>query len=70
MARQKSNKAGISGTISPGLKGVLEEYRWSNRMTFSAVLEEAIVYWAIGNGLIGQEDGILETSGQDEDDDI
>lgn len=41
----KPRKTTVAGTVKPELKEQIEDYRWDNRMTVSAVIEEALTDW-------------------------
>ena len=49
MSENTVKRGQISATVSGELKEALEEYRWSARMTLSALIESILVEWASEN---------------------
>jgi hypothetical protein len=46
----KDKRINVSGTVTPALHEFLEEFRWSNRLTKSDVVNAALVEWAKAKG--------------------
>ena len=46
-----AKKVAITGTVTPALREAVEDYRWSNRMSLSDVVTEAIETWASAKGV-------------------
>ena len=52
-SNSKAKRSQVSGTVPTELRDAIEEYRWTARKTFSAVLEDILTEWAENN--IGYE---------------
>ena len=61
MARNEKNRVTVSGTVSPALGEFLEDYRWQNRKNRSAVVGDALLEWAKGEGFTEPEAETGET---------
>lgn len=58
----KDKRINVSGTVTPALHEFLEEFRWSNRLTKSDVVNAALVEWAKAKGFEEPTAGETDTA--------
>jgi hypothetical protein len=53
----ETKRINVSGTVTPELHEFIEEFRWSNRMSKSDVINAALVEWGGKHGFSQPEAG-------------
>jgi hypothetical protein len=46
----KAKRVNVSGTVTPALNEFIEEHRWTNRLSKSDVINDALVAWGKSKG--------------------
>jgi hypothetical protein len=46
----KAKRVNVSGTVTPELNEFIEEHRWTNRLSKSDVINDALVEWGKAHG--------------------